>query len=81
MPDARDLQSIPGITEIKQADDWFVLTSHTPNQSMQGIGHLMEKTGNRILELHLQGSNLEDAYMELTRKASTPDPAHPSNPE
>lgn len=81
MPDAGALQSIPGITEIKQADDWFVLTSHTPNQSMQGIGHLMENTGNRILELHLQGSNLEDAYMELTRKASTPDPAHPSNPE
>lgn len=80
-PDAGDLKSIPGITDIKQANDSFILSSNLPNQSIQGIGILMEKTGNCITELHLQGANLEDAFMELTSKASSPDPAHPSNPE
>jgi ABC-2 type transport system ATP-binding protein len=81
IPDSGDLTSIPGITKIEQADDSFILSSNLPNQSIQAIGYLMERTGNCLTELHLQGANLEDAFIELTRKVSTLDPAHPSDPK
>lgn len=65
-PNPLDLESIPGIVTVTPSADAWNLASSDPNQSLQEIGRLMEATGNRILEIHMEAASLEAAFLRLT---------------
>ncbi|MBN2233660.1 MAG: ABC transporter ATP-binding protein [Opitutales bacterium] len=69
-PNPLDLKSIPGIVTVTPSGDAWILASSDPNQSLREIGRLMEATGNRILEIHMEVASLEDAFLRLTRHSS-----------
>jgi len=80
-PNPLDLESIPGIVTVTPSADAWNLASSDPNQSLQEIGRLMEATGNRILEIHMEAVSLEAAFLRLTGHSEATAQFQPPKPD
>ncbi|MDD4348169.1 MAG: ABC transporter ATP-binding protein [Opitutales bacterium] len=80
-PNPLDLESIPGIVTVTPSADAWNLASSDPNQSLQEIGRLMEATGNRILEIHMEAVSLEAAFLRLTGHSKATAQSQPPKPD
>jgi ABC-2 type transport system ATP-binding protein len=68
-PELARLQALPGVEHCRPAGDGWRLTTIDVGATLIGLTRLLESGGEKLVDLHVLGPSLEDAFLGLTGRA------------
>lgn len=65
---AASLRAISGVTRVVSEKGGWSLYTESPDSVVRGFVHFAEDQGARITDLHILGPDLEEVFLEITRR-------------